>query len=423
MQQRRRPIGWMPPEVPVSDGLRVLIVEEVAAAAELAMRLLVQGGITCTYLQVAVEKEFRAALLRFSPQVILSDLVLPRLDGLTALEIARRVLPDVPFIFLSATPGEERAVEAMRHGAADYVLKTNASRLVPAVLGALREVAARMRLRTYEQQTKDKEQRRHEQQQERIARLTRMLQMQSGINAAVVRIRELEDLLREACRLALQVGGYEHAMISLVASGGRSARPWYRLGMAPGYLESLEFQISDGTEPDTNLVKQTQHTKQKTISTDLTQSEPPVAGRVELLERGFHSVVALPLTVDGARIGVLSLASRESDLLSDEELRLLQDIIANLSFALQYRQKENTFQYLAYYDPLTGHAKRGLFCERLDKLLQSRGRPQAAPTEVCKAEKTQNKITDSNGRHVGDLLLQRVAERLRHHVDDDERIG
>src|SRR6185312_16297295 len=335
MQQRQRP-----PEVAVSDGLRVLIVEAVAAAAELAMRQLAQGGITCTYLQVASERDFRAALLRFSPGLILSELVLPRLDGLTALEMARRELPDVPFIFLSGTPGEERAVEAMRHGAADYVLKTNASRLVPAVLGALREVGVRARLRTHEQQARDKEQRRHEHQQERIARLTRMLQMQSGINAAVVRIREREDLLREACRLALQVGGYEHAMISLVAADGRRARPWYRLGMAPGYLEKLEFQIGDGTEPDTSLVGRALRTGQITISTDLTQSEPPVAGRVELLERGFHSVVALPLTVDGARIGVLSLASRESDLVSEEELRLLQDMIANLSFALQYRQKE-----------------------------------------------------------------------------------
>ena len=407
----------------MSDGLRVLIVEEIAAAAELAVRQLVQGGIACTYLQVAAEKDFRAALLPFSPHLILSDLVLPRLDGLTALEIARRELPDVPFIFLSGTPGEERAVEAMRHGAADYVLKTNASRLVPAVLGALREVGARTRLRTREQQIKDKERHHYEQQQERIARLTRMLQMQSGINAAVVRIREREDLLREACRLALQVGGYEHAMISLVAADGRRARPWYRLGMAPGYLEKLEFQIGDGTEPDTSLVGRALRTGQITISTDLTQSEPPVAGRVELLERGFHSVVALPLTVDGARIGVLSLASRESDLLSDEELRLLQDMIANLSFALQYRQKENTAQYLAYYDPLTGLAKRGLFCERLDKLLQSRVGPEAAPTVVAFDVMNLSNVNDSFGRHVGDLLLQRVAERLKHHVDDDERIG
>jgi PAS domain S-box-containing protein/diguanylate cyclase (GGDEF)-like protein len=519
----------------VSDGVRVLIVEDVAAEAELAIRRLVQGGLRCTHVRVDTEKDFRGALRSFRPHVVLSDLTLPAFDGLAALAIALREWPDVPFIFLSGTIGEERAIEALRRGAVDYVLKTNPARLVPAVLRALRDVSERARRRTAERQIHESEQRlrdivdiaqewiweldstghylfssesirgvlgltvenlkgahfedflhdedrasfvktlasldshnrtatglvarwRHadggfrwleaslraltsgagvvtgyrgthrdvterKQQQERITRLTRMLQMQSGINAAVVRIGEREDLLREACRLALQVGGYEHAMISLVADDGRHALPWYRLGMGPDYLLDLDFPISDGTEPDTSLVGRALRTGQITISTDLTQSEPPVAGRSELLQRGFHSVVALPLIVDGARIGVLSLASRESDLLSDEELGLLQDMTANLSFALQYRQKETAVQYLNYFDPLTGLAKRGLFCERLDKLLQNRVGPEGAPTVVAFDVMNLSNVNDSFGRHVGDLLLQRVAERLKHHVEDDERIG
>jgi diguanylate cyclase (GGDEF)-like protein len=407
----------------VSDGLRVLIVEETAAAAERARRELVQGGFPCMYLHVASETEFRAALRRFSPHLILSELALPGFDGLAALEVAAQELPDVPFIFLSETPGEEHAVEAMRRGAADYVLKANVSRLLPAVSAALRGVRERTRQRRHEQQVREQEQHLRQQQQERIARLTRMLQMQSGINAAVVRIREREDLLREACRLALQVGGYEHAMIALVGPDGRSAQPWYHLGMATAHLEKLDFPIGDGTEPDTSLVGRALRTGQITISADLTQSEPPVMGRVELLERGFHSVVALPLTVDGARIGVLSLASRENDLVTDEELRVLEDMTANLSFALQYRQKETAVQYLAYYDPLTGLAKRGLFCERLDKLIQSYIGPEGAPTVVAFDVMNLSNVNDSFGRHIGDLLLQRVAERLKHSIDDDERLG
>jgi diguanylate cyclase (GGDEF)-like protein len=407
----------------VADGLRILIVEELAAAAEFAARRLVQGGLACTHLQVASEKDFRAALRHFLPHLILSDLQLPEFNGLAALDIARGELPEVPFVFFSGTSGEEHAIEALRRGAVDYVLKSNPARLVLAVAGALRVVGDRLRERTAEQQARETERRLHDQQQDRIARLTRMLQMQSGINAAVLRIRDREDLLREACRLAFQVGRYEHAMVSLVDADGRRARPWYRLGMAQEYLDQYEFPIGDGTEPDTSLVGRALRTGEITISTDLTKSEPPVAGRLELLERGFHSVVALPLTVDGARVGVLSLASRESDLLSDEELRLLQDMIANLSFALQYRQKETTVQYLAYYDPLTGLAKRGLFCERLDKLLQNRVGPEGSPTVVAFDVMNLSNVNDSFGRHVGDLLLQRVAERLKHHVDDDERLG
>ena len=168
----------------------------------------------------------------------------------------------------------------------------------------------RARRRTLQREVREREQRLRDQQKERIARLTRMLQMQGGINEAVVRIREREELLREACRLALQVGGYEHVMISLVTPDGRCARPWYRLGMAPDSFDTLSFSIGDGTEPDESLVGRALRTGQITISTDLTQSEPPVAGRAELLARGFRSIVVLPLSVDGARIGALSLASR-----------------------------------------------------------------------------------------------------------------
>jgi len=407
----------------VTDGLRVLIVEELPGAAELIARRLALGGLPCVPVQVATESDFRAALHSFVPQVILSERMLSQFSGLTALDIARLELPEVPFIFFSGTPGEERVVEALRRGAVDYVLKSNPARLVPAITSALRELHERAQRYGAEQQTRAKDQHLHDQQQERIARLTRMLQMQSGINAAVLRIRDREDLLREACRLALQVGGYEYAMISLVAPDGRHAQPWYRLGMAADIIKKLDFPISDGTEPDTSLVGRALRTGEITISTDLTKTEPPVAERQELLDLGFHSVVALPLTVDGTRIGVLSLASRESDLLSDEELRLLQDIIANLSFALQYRQKETTVQYLAYYDPLTGLAKRGLFCERLDLLLQNRLGPEGAPTVVAFDVMNLSNVNDSFGRHVGDLLLQRVAERLKHHVDDDERLG
>ena len=407
----------------MSDGLRVLIVEEAVAGARLAQQRLAQGGIPCTYLQVTSEQGYRAALCGFSPQLILSEVGVPGLDGLEALEIARRELPEVPFIFLADARGEERAIEAMRRGAADYVLKVNATRLVPAVLDALRAVGAREAQRALERHAREQEQRLRDQQQERIARLTRMLQMQSGINTAVLRIRERDALLREACRLALQVGGYEHAMVALVSADGRRALPWYRVGMPPPEVqEELDFPISDGTEPDTSLIGRALRTGQITISNDLTQSEPPVMGRLQLLELGFHSVVALPLTVDGARIGVLTFASRESDMLSDEELRLLQDMIANLSFALQYRQKESAVQYLAYYDPLTGLAKRGLFCERLDKLLQSVA-PERPPAVVAFDIMNLSNVNDSFGRHVGDLLLQQVAERLKHHIGDDERLG
>jgi len=387
----------------------LLIVEDVAAEAELAVRHLASGGISCLPRTVADERQFRAALRQFRPHVILSDFTLPAFDGLAALDIAREEAPDIPFIFLSGTIGEERAIEALQRGAVDYVLKTNPARLVPAVRRALREADERARRRAAERQ---------------IVRLTRRLRMQSAINSAVVRIREGNELLREACRVAHEVGGYDRVVVFRVSSDRKSVTPWHWLGPGPSSPENpVVLAIGDGTEPDTSLVGRALRTGEITLCADLTRTQPPVAVREGLLRVGMRSLVALPLIVDGAPVAALVLASREADVVSDEELRLLQDVTANLSFALRYLQQEDAAQYLASFDPLTGLAKRPLFCQRLDQRLRNRPALESAPTVVAFDVMHLSKVNDTFGRHAGDLLLQAVAKRLKYHVPDDERVG
>ena len=358
---------------------------------------------------VVDERQFRAALELFRPHVILSDFTLPAFDGLAALDIARREAPDVPFIFLSGTIGEERAIEALQRGAVDYVLKTNPARLVPAVRRALREVQERARRRAAERE---------------IARLTRRLKMQSGINSAVIRIRGRDELLREACRLAYEVGAYDRSVVFRVASDGRTATPWYWLGTgdSAGNIPA-RLTIGDGAEPDTSLTGRALRTGEIALCADLARSEPPVAVRDKLVEAGLRSLVVLPLIVEGAPVAALALASREAHVVSDEELRLLQDVTVNLSFALRYQQQEHAAQYLASFDPLTGLAKRTLFCQRLDQRLRTRATLESVPTVVAFDIMHLSKVNDSFGRHAGDLLLQLVAKRLKYHIADDDRLG
>lgn len=394
--------------VTARNSLRVLLVEDIAAEAELAVRCLTAGGLACIPCTAVDEQQFRAALRRFRPDIILSDFSLPAFDGLAALEIARAEAPDVPFIFLSGTIGEERAIEALRCGAVDYVLKTNPARLVPAVRRALREVQERARRRAAEG---------------RIARLTRQLKMQSAINSAVVRVGDPDELLREAARIAHEVGAYDRVVVFRVSGDRRRATSWHWLGPGASSPENpVELELGDGTEPDTNLIARSLRTREIVIA-DLTASEPPVLVRGELLRLGLRSIVALPLIVDGAPRAAFALASREADVVGEEELRLLQDITANLSFALRYRQQEDAAQYLTAFDPLTGLAKRVLFCQRLDQRLGERASLESAPTVVAFDLMHLRKVNDSFGRHVGDLLLQQVAKRLKYHIADDERIG
>ena len=389
--------------------MRLLIVEDVAAESELAVRQLAAGGIPCVPCTVADERQFRLALEQFRPHLILSDFTLPAFGGLAALDIAREQAPNVPFLFLSGTIGEEQAIEALRRGAVDYVLKTNPARLVPAVRRALREAEERARRRAAERQ---------------IARLTRRLRMQSSINSAVVRIRDGNELLREACRVAYEVGGYERAAVFRVAKDRKKVTSWHWLGYESSAARNpIVRSISDGTEADTSLVGRALRTGEITVCADLTRTQPPVADREALLEAGLRSLVALPLIVDGVPVAALTLASREADVVGDEELRLLQDIMANLSFALRHLQQEDAAQYLAAFDPLTGLAKRALFCERLDQHLSNRPALESTPTVVAFDVMHLSKVNDSFGRHAGDLLLQAVAKRLKYHIGDDERTG
>ncbi len=123
--------------------VRVLFVEDSETDAEIVLRRLRADGIECSATRVQSEDAFRAALRQRNRDLILSDFSLPQFDGLSALSIAKREAPDIPFIFVSGTIGEERAIEALRHGAVDYVLKGNLKRLAPAIHRALQEAAER----------------------------------------------------------------------------------------------------------------------------------------------------------------------------------------------------------------------------------------------------------------------------------------
>jgi len=125
------------------SAIRLLLVEDVVTDAELAVRELRRAGMRVEERLADTEPEFRRALGEFAPQVILSDFAMPQFNGMDALAIARESAPDVPFIFVSGTIGEEYAIRALKNGATDYVLKTNLIRLPAAVERALQEARAR----------------------------------------------------------------------------------------------------------------------------------------------------------------------------------------------------------------------------------------------------------------------------------------
>jgi signal transduction histidine kinase len=122
-----------------SQKIRVLLVEDSELDAELVVDEITNDGFAIESRRVENESEFFSALVEFAPDVVISDLSMPNFSGYRALEIARERVPDTPFLFVSGTMGEEKAVEAVRRGATDYVLKNNLARLAASFRRALRE--------------------------------------------------------------------------------------------------------------------------------------------------------------------------------------------------------------------------------------------------------------------------------------------
>src|SRR5215208_1607051 len=126
-----------------TKALRVLNLEDNLLETELVHTTLKDGGIECEISRVQTRVDFAAALESDEFDLILADYSLPAFDGLSALKVAQEIRPEAPFILVSGAFGEERALEALKSGATDYVLKQRMERLVPAVQRALREAEER----------------------------------------------------------------------------------------------------------------------------------------------------------------------------------------------------------------------------------------------------------------------------------------
>ena len=139
--------------------IKILILEDVAADAELEALELTDAGFAISSKRVETRDAFIQELEEFKPDIILADYSLPDFDGMAALDIVLEKKLTIPFIFVSGSLGEERAVEAVKRGATDYVLKQNLLRLVPSVRRALHEAEEKKKRKKIEGSLRESEER------------------------------------------------------------------------------------------------------------------------------------------------------------------------------------------------------------------------------------------------------------------------
>jgi len=410
------PDGEEPASERAGPKARILWADDNADMRHYVARLL--GGC---YDVVAV-RDGKAALeaaLTTAPDLVLSDVMMPGLDGFALLKALRadERTRHLPVILLSARAGEEAAVEGLDSGADDYLVKPFSARELLARVRAHLELARQRR-----ELERDLELRVQARTAE-VARLTRVLHMLSGINTALVRIRNRNEVMAEACRLATGVGGYALAMVALIDPVSRMARPVGWTGYEFLERPEQEFPIADHEGADLSLMGRVMRTGEAMLCEDIESFPHVIDRRDRLIAAAVHSLACVPLCVDGTPVGAFLFGTRHGDVIRPDEMLLLEEVGANLSFALQYLDKQDALHFLSYFEPLTGLARRALFCERLNRLLAG-GRdrlPRLAVTVFDIAHLSV--INDSFGRHTGDRLLQCVADRLKERFPDTEQLA
>jgi diguanylate cyclase (GGDEF)-like protein/PAS domain S-box-containing protein len=245
----------------------------------------------------------------------------------------------------------------------------------------------------------------------RIKRLNQLYTVLSGINTTIVRVREEEELFREACRIAVEHGRFVFAWIGKFDADSQQVTPVAEAGRDDGYLAQINLTTRPDTPGSCALTAQALTEMKPAICNDIASDERIVNLSEEALSRGYRSVVVLPLTLADKPVGVFALYSTEPDVFDDEEMALLTEIAGDISFAIDTIKKEEKLNYLAYYDAITGLPNRSLFYDRLNQHTYDTRDDEKTAVLVIDLERF-SVINETFGRHLGDTLLKMVAERL-----------
>jgi len=195
------------------DVLHVLMLEDVVTDADLIQRELERAGFEFDARRVTTEERFTEALDSFAPDIVLADYSLPSFDGMAALDRVQQERPDVPVIFVSGAIGEQRAIETLKQGATDYVLKDQLSRLGPAVRRALREAKERRARR----QAEDALRQAHDDLEKKVKERTAKLEeANEALKDEIDERKRIEEALRKSQkRLTRIIDSAIDAIISL----------------------------------------------------------------------------------------------------------------------------------------------------------------------------------------------------------------
>ncbi len=300
---------------------------------------------------------------------------------------------------------------AARQGAGDF----SARIAVPYPRGDLGDLMATLDATA---QSVQEQQTEIERTSEEVRRTNRTLKVLSGINSTIVRVRNRDDLLTETCRIAVDDGQFPIAWAGLVDRGSLQLEPLAWRGVSQAHMESVSIAAADAS----SVVSIALRDQRPVVVNDIA-SDTRVFTRQAALDVGSRSLAVFPLMVSGHAAGVLVLHAREVGFFDAPEVKLLNELAGDVAFALEYIEKSDRLEYLAYYDPLTGLANRVLFQQHLEQTLKLAAREGRGIALVLADMERFRSINDTFGRSAGDDLLKQIAARATLQVSEERALA
>lgn len=252
-------------------------------------------------------------------------------------------------------------------------------------------------------------------QQQRIARLTRIHAVLSGVNSAIVRIQERDQLLGEVCGIAVREGRLSVATITAFDEASSS----FRVVASTTIEQSPDWGPVSGPEPEPSpdLMLQVVRTRAPVVLNN-TANTAGVSLAPGLGAHEQRAVAAFPLFASGQLAYVFALSSSQTGFFDNDEVHLLTDLADNISFALSHFAAKDRLDFLAYYDELTGLPNRALLFDRLTQhLATSRSMKRKLALLLLDIDRFRQ-INETLGRSGGDALLKLVASRLKQGIGE-----
>ncbi len=250
-------------------------------------------------------------------------------------------------------------------------------------------------------------------QENRIQRQSRVHAVLSGVNALIVRCRNRQELFKEICRIVVEKGHFRLAWVGLLQDG--IVKPMAFHGNDNGILQSLRICPSEEGKNSDNSCGPT--------ATALRQGKPEACNDIAqdprmrnwhaaAAELGLGSFISLPLLLGGQAAGSFNLYAAEPGFFDDEEIKLLTELSANITYALEFIAKDEQLDYLEFYDPLTRLANRNQLTNRLAQYMLAASQARQRLALVKLDIDGFKPINDLVGRAGGDEVLKQCAARL-----------